>query len=135
MAAPDPPLERDPRVDVAIEGFPDWQAALARRVRQLVHEADPDVRETVRYGNRPYFHVRGALCALQATKDHLNVFLYDGGLAPDPEGIINRGHEAVTGRQIALYEGDPLRDDALRDILRSIASTNRAGGWRRVTRG
>jgi hypothetical protein len=122
----------NPAVTSAIDGFPAWQAELARRVRALAHEADAGMLEEVRYGNRPYFLCDGVVCALQATKDHLNVFLYEGGLAPDPQGIITDGHGNVSGRQIKIREGEPLREDALLEILRWIATTNRAGGWRRL---
>ena len=46
---------RHPRVTESIDAFPGWQAPLARRIRELVHEAEPAITEEVRYGNRPYF--------------------------------------------------------------------------------
>src|SRR5436305_7591269 len=58
-----------------------------REGRALVHAADPDVEETIKRTDRPYFVLGGNICALLATKDHVNVFLYDP-LVPDPEGII-----------------------------------------------
>ena len=72
---------------------------------------------------------------MQATKDHLSVFLYDGGLAPDPHGLITDGFENKTGRQIKLYEGRPLDEPAFVELVRAIAAMNRAGGWRRLKRG
>ena len=126
---------RHPRVTTSIEAFPGWQAALAARLRELVHEAEPEILEEVRYGNRPYFLFRGVVCAMQTTKDHLNVFLYEGGTAPDPHGIITDGFGAATGRQIKLYEGQPLNEAAFVDLIRVIADQNRAGGWRALKRG
>ena len=126
---------RHPRVTTSIEAFPGWQAALAARIRELVHEAEPEILEEVRYGNRPYFLFRGVVCAMQTTKDHLNVFLYEGGTAPDPHGIITDGFDAATGRQIKLYEGQPLNEAAFVDLIRVIADQNRAGGWRALKRG
>jgi len=67
-----------------------------------------------------------------ATKDHVNLFLYDGGLAPDPYGIITSGHSNSTGRTISYYQGDVIPDGPLLDILRAIIADNRAGGWRRL---
>ena len=111
-----------------------WQADLARRVRELVHEAEPGILEEARYGNRPYFLYLGVVCAMQATKDHLNVFLYDGGLAPDPHGIITDGFGNETGRQIKLYQGNAFDERALVELIRAIAAQNRAGGWRALKR-
>jgi len=67
----------DPRVDAYIESLPDWQQDICRRVRALVHAADPEVTETIKRTNRPYFVLHGNVCALLAAKDHVNVFLYD----------------------------------------------------------
>ena len=83
----------DPRVDAYIDALPEWQQAVCREVRDLVHAADPEVAETIKRTTQPYFVLHGNICALLATKDHVNVFLYDGGIVPDPEGIITAGHE------------------------------------------
>jgi hypothetical protein len=122
--------QRHPRVTASIDAFPGWQAALGRRIRELVHEAEPEITEEVRYGNRPYFLYRGVVCAMQATKHHLSVFLYDGGLAPDPYGLITDGFANKTGRQIKLHEGRALDEPAFVELVRAIAAMNRAGGWR-----
>ena len=125
---------RHPRVTASIDAFPGWQADLARRVRERVHQAEPEILEEVRYGNRPYFLCSGVVCAMQATKDHLSVFLYDGGLAPDPHEIVTDGFGNATGRTIKLFEGQPLDEPAFLELVRWIATTNRAGGWRRLKR-
>jgi hypothetical protein len=78
----------DPRVDAYIDALPEWQQAICREVRELVHAADPEVAETIKFRDRPYFVLEGNVVALLAAKDHVNVFLYDGRLIPDPEGII-----------------------------------------------
>ena len=126
---------RHPQVTASIDAFPGWQAPLARRVRELVHEAEPEIVEEIRYGNRPYFLYQGVVCAMQTTKDHLNVFLYDGGLAPDPHGIVTDGFDNETGRQIKLHEERPLNEQAFVALIRAIAAQNRAGGWRTLKRG
>ena len=83
----------DPRVDAYIDSLPEWQRAICRKVRDLVHAADPDVAETIKRTIRPYFVLEGNICALLAAKDHVNVFLYDGAIVPGPEGIITTGHD------------------------------------------
>jgi hypothetical protein len=75
----------------------------------------------------------GIVCALLATKDHVNLFLYDGGIVPDPEGIITAGHENKTARMIAFYRGDMIHEPALTAMLKKIVANNRAGGWRKLT--
>jgi hypothetical protein len=121
----------DPRVDAYIESLPEWQQSICRRVRALVHAADPEVAETIKRTNRPYFVLQGNICALQATKDHVNVFLYDP-LIPDPERLITSGHENTTGRTVAIYQGAALNEGALLAMFQAIIAHNRAGGWRKI---
>ncbi len=72
--------EKDLRVDQYIDALPRWQRDICLRVRDLVHAADPAVEETIKRTVQPYFVLQGNVCALLAAKDHVNVFLYDGGM-------------------------------------------------------
>ena len=120
---------RDPRVDDYIRSLPDWQGTFAQKVRELVHQADPDVEETIKRTRQPYFVLQGNICALLGTRDHLNVFIYDP-IAPDPAGLINQGHANATARAIQLYEDVALDESALVALFRAVIANNRAGGWR-----
>jgi hypothetical protein len=123
---------KDPRVDDYIDALPAWQQAICREVRDLVHAADPEMVETIKRTVQPYFVLHGNVAALLAAKDHVTLFLYDGGLAPDPEGIITGGHGNQTGRMIAIHEGEPINGPALTAIFKAITANNRAGGWRKL---
>ncbi len=127
-----PSHDVDPRVDQYIDALPDWQQAICRQVRELVHAADAEVQETIKRRVQPYFVLQGNICALLATKDHINVFLYDGGIVPDPDGIITGGHDNETARTVAVYEGEALNTAALRTMFEQIIANNRAGGWRKL---
>jgi hypothetical protein len=127
------PFSPDPRVDAYIDSLPEWQQEICREVRALVHAADPDVEETIKRTNRPYFVLHGNICALLAAKDHVNVFLYDP-IAPDPEGIVTSGHENRTARTAAIRKGESINARALTTIFKAIIANNRARGWRKLTR-
>jgi hypothetical protein len=124
----------DPRVDAYIDGLPEWQQAICREVRELVHGADPEVVETIKRTVQPYFVLEGNICALLATKDNVNVFLYDGAIVPDPEGIITGGHDNTTARTVAVRQGETLNRRALSAMFKQIIANNRAGGWRKLKR-
>ena len=124
----------DPRVDAYIDSLPDWQQAICREVRALVHATDPEVVETIKRTKLPYFVLEGNVCALLAAKDHVNVFLYDGGIVPDPEGIITGGHGNKTARTVAIRRGETINARALTALFKAIIANNRAGGWRRIKR-
>jgi len=124
--------EADPRVDVYIDALPEWQQKICREVRELIHEADPEVEETIKRSVQPYFVLDGNVCALLAAKNHVNVFLYDGAIVPDPDGIITGGRDNKTARTVAFRENDPINRPALLRMFREIIANNRAGGWRRL---
>jgi hypothetical protein len=124
----------DQRVDAYIDALPNWQQDICREVRDLVHAADPRVIETIKFTNRPYFVLEGNICALLAAKDNVNVFLYDGGIVPDPEGIITGGHQNQTARTVAIRRGQAISAPALKAMFKQIIANNRAGGWRKLKR-
>ncbi|WP_427006497.1 DUF1801 domain-containing protein [Pseudarthrobacter sp. H2] len=130
-----PGSSRDPRVDAFIGALPGWQQVICREVRDLVHAADPDVSETIKRTTQPYFVLDGNVCALLAARDHVNVFLYDGGIVPDPAGIITAGHGNKTARTVAFREGEAINAPALVEMFRQIIANNRAGGWRKLKQG
>jgi hypothetical protein len=90
------------------------------------------VVETIKRRVQPYFVLQGNICALLAARDHVNVFLYDGAIVPDPEGIIAAGHTNSSARTVAVREGETINAPALTAMFRQIVANNRAGGWRRL---
>jgi hypothetical protein len=123
--------QADPRVDEYIDALPAWQRRICREVREIAHEADPEVEETIKRSVQPYFVLNGNIAALLATKDHVNVFIYDPSVS-DPEAIITHGHDNSSGRQISVHEGDRVNRPALLAMFRAIVEHNRAGGWRKL---
>lgn len=127
--------EADPRVDAYIDALPAWQQEICREVRELVHAADPEVTETIKRSVQPYFVLQGNICALLAAKDHVNVFMYDGAMVPDPEGIITAGHDNQTARSVGVRQGERISAPALTAMFKQIIANNRAGGWRKLKAG
>ena len=60
------------------------------------------------------------------------MFLYDGGIVPDPEGIITAGHDNKTARTVESQQGEQVNAPALTTMFRQIIANNRAGGWRKI---
>ena len=122
----------DAGIDAYIDALPEWQRTICREVRELVHAADPEVVETTKRKGQPYFVLDGNICALLATRDHVNVFLYDGAIVPDPAGIITGGHDNLTARTVAIYKGERVPAAPLGAMFGQIVANNRAGGWRKL---
>ena len=119
------------QVDDYIDALPDWQQAICREVRDIVHSADKDVEETIKRTIQPYFVLKGNICALLAAKTHVNIFIYDPTVL-DPSGIINQGHDNLTAKSIQVSEGEKLNKTALLEMFKEIIANNRAGGWRKI---
>ncbi|MBP9686539.1 MAG: DUF1801 domain-containing protein, partial [Candidatus Doudnabacteria bacterium] len=88
-------MNKNPKVDSYIRSLDDWQQDICNAVRAMIHEADANIEEVIKFTNRPYFCHNGNVAALLAAKNHVNVFIYDPTV-PDPKGIINQGHNNTT---------------------------------------
>jgi hypothetical protein len=73
------------------DALPGWQRAICQQVPDLVHEADPDVVETIKRARQPYF-------ALLAARTHVNVFVYDGAIVPTERPVTIRAVAEATMR-------------------------------------
>ncbi|MGF9753935.1 DUF1801 domain-containing protein [Microvirga sp. 0TCS3.31] len=122
-----------PGVDAYIAELPAWQQSICEQLREIIWATDPEIAETIKRTVQPYFVLEGNVCALLATKDHVNLFLYDPTVS-DPTGVINQGHDNLTARSIQVYEDDAIDRDAITGILAEIVAHNRQGGWRRLGR-
>jgi hypothetical protein len=125
----------DPRVDAYIDALEPWQRAICREVRELVHAADPEVVETIKRTVQPYFVLEGNICALLAARDHVNVFMYDGGITDDPQEIITAGHDNDTARTVGVRKGERINAAAFSAMVKQLIAHNRAGGWRKLKAG
>ena len=102
-------------------------------MRDLVHAVDPEMEETVKRTVQPYFVLEGNVCALLAAKDHVNVFLYDGGDRARPRRDHHRRPRQQTARTVGgAARDEPVNEPALAAMLRQIIANNRAGGWRKL---
>jgi hypothetical protein len=101
-------------------------------VREVLHRADAEMTETVKRRVQPYFVCEGNVAAFLAAKDHVNVFVYDGAMVPDPHGLVTGGHGNKTARTIGFHEGDDVPEEHLLEFFRRLVADNRAGGWRRL---
>jgi hypothetical protein len=133
MTASSPPYERDPRVDDYIARLPHWQQEICRQLRDLIHAVDPEIQETIKRTVQPYFVLCGNVCALLAAKDHVNLFLYDGGTVPVPNGSSPGVTNNKAAGAISFRQEQEINAPALTAMLEQITANNRAGGWRKLS--
>jgi hypothetical protein len=113
-------------IDKQIADLPDWRGQMFARLRELIHEADPNLTEEWKW-NTAVWTYKGMVCALGAFKDHVKINFFKGATLQDPHGLFNAGLDAKTSRSIDLHDGDTINEPALKDLIRAAVAHNQAG--------
>ena len=71
--------KRDKRVDAYIAGSADFAKPILTHIREVVHEACPEVEETIKWG-MPHFDYKGIMCAMAGFKHHCTFGFWKGSL-------------------------------------------------------
>lgn len=117
----------------------DWRGAMLARVRQLIHEADPEIREEWKWakpssGGTPVWSHDGIVCTGESYKDKVKLTFVRGASLSDPRKLFNAGLEGNTRRAIDLHEGDQVDETAFGRLIRAAVAANTAALARRATR-
>ena len=110
-------------IDKQIAGLPDWRGDLLARLRELIHEADPDITEEWKWDTAVWSH-KGLVCAAGSFKDHVKLNFFKGASLADPRGLFNAGLDAKATRAIDFFAGDRIDEPALKDLIRAAVSHN-----------
>jgi len=110
-----------------IADLADWRGKRLAQLRQLIHEADPDITEEWKWGTGVWSH-NGSVVSIGAFKDHVKVNFFKGASLNDPKGLFNAGLEAKATRAIDLHEGDKINSTALKKLIRAAVDYNMSGG-------
>lgn len=111
-------------IDAVIAETGGWRADVLRRVRALIHQAVPDVVETVKWGATPIFEHHGIFVVVQPFKKAVNATFAHGAALPDPRGLFNSGFGGNTRRAIDFLEDAALDEKALKALIRAAAAYN-----------
>ena len=110
-------------IDQHIAAHPDWRGKLMARIRKIINEADPSLKEDWKWGT-PVFTANGNVCAIGAFKDSIKVNFFKGANLPDPKHLFNGGLDAKTSRSIDLTHGDAIDAAALKQLVRAAVAAN-----------
>ena len=119
-----------PEIDAKIEGLGDWRGEALARVRALIHEADPDVVEEVKWRKPsnplgvPTWSHDGIICTGEIYKDKVKLTFARGALLEDPSGLFNSSLEGSTRRAIDIRESDAIHEEALKGLIRAAVALN-----------
>jgi hypothetical protein len=114
-----------------IEELGDWRGETLARVRQLIHEADPDIQEEWKWEKAtspgtPVWSHDGGVCTGESYKQVVKLTFFRGASIEDPKQLFNSSLEGNTRRAIDLREGDEIDDAAFKQLIRAAVAANSA---------
>ena len=124
MSNPTDPIDR------LIAKTRDWRGATFAKLRQLIHDADPEIIEQLKWRRpsspmgAPVWEHNGIVCIGNVLKESVRLTLPAGASLPDPRKLFNARLESNKVRAIDIYEGDKLNETALRALIKSGVKYN-----------
>ena len=113
-------------IDAKIAALGDWRGAALARIRALIHEADPEVVETVKWRGVPVWEHAGILCTGETYRSAVKLTFARGAALPDPAGLFNASLEGNVRRAIDIREGETIDAPAFRALIRAAVELNRS---------
>ncbi|HEY0649237.1 DUF1801 domain-containing protein [Phenylobacterium sp.] len=111
-------------IDAKIAGLDDWRGEVLARIRALIHEADPEVVEEVKWGGVPVWSHAGIICTGETYKKAVKTTFAKGASLPDPTGMFNSSLEGGTRRAIDFTEGGEVDAAAFKALVRAAIALN-----------
>ena len=112
------------RIDARIGELGDWRGKALARVRKLIHQADPDIVEEVKWRGVPVWSHDGIVCTGETYKNHVKMTFAKGASLDDPKGLFNSSLDGNTRRAIDLHEGDDIDEAALKALIPAAVALN-----------
>ena len=113
-------------IDGLIAGLNDWRGPMLARIRQLIHEADPEVVEEWKYMGSPCWSHDGLMAVGNAFKTTVKLGFLDGAALPDPDKLFNDELEGNKRRAIKFNERDEINEESLKTLIRAAVAHNQA---------
>lgn len=112
------------QIDAKIQTLGDWRGKTLAKIRALVHQADPDVVETVKWGGVPVWEHDGIISTGETYKAVVKMTFAKGASIEDPSGLFNSSLEGNTRRAIDFREGETIDEEALKALVRAAVALN-----------
>jgi len=119
-------------MDKKIKELGDWRGKTLAKVRELIHQADPEIVEEWKWvsANKPgtpVFSHAGIVCTGETYKSVVKMTFAKGAALKDPSGLFNSSLEGNVRRAIDIHEGDKINEAALKDLIRAAVALNLEG--------
>jgi hypothetical protein len=117
-----------------IQQLGDWRGETLALVRQLIHDADPDILEEWKWRGTPVWSHDGGVCTGEAYKQVVKLTFFRGASIDDPEQLFNASLEGNTRRAIDLREGEKIDEAAFKHLIRAAVAANSAARAQQAAR-
>jgi hypothetical protein len=124
MKKPVPVESASASIDERIKELGDWRGKMLAKVRQIIHEADPEILEEWKWMGTPIFSHGGIVCTGETYKNVVKMTFAKGAALKDPSGLFNSSLEGNIRRAIDIHEGDKVDEAALKDLIRAAVALN-----------
>ena len=116
-------------IDERIEELGDWRGKALAKVRQIIHEADPEIVEEWKWvkptsPGTPVWSHGGMVCTGETYKNHVKMTFAKGAALKDPSGLFNSGLDGTVRRAIDIHEGDNIDEAALKKLVGAAVMLN-----------
>ena len=111
----------------------DWRGDMLTRVRELIHDADPDVQEEWKWMGTPVWAHDGIICTGESYKQVVKLTFARGASLPDPTKLFNSSLEGNRRRAFDIREGEKLNVVAFKKLIRSAVAANSAARVKRAS--
>lgn len=112
------------QIDAKIKALDDWRGETLAKIRALVHQADPEVVETVKWGGVPVWEHDGIISTGETYKAAVKMTFAKGASLEDPSGLFNSSLEGNTRRAIDFREGETIDEAAFKALIRAAVALN-----------
>ncbi len=114
-------------IDERIKELGDWRGKTLAKVRQIIHDADPEIVEEWKWRGTPTFYHAGMVCTGETYKAAVKMTFAKGAALKDPAGLFNSSLEGNVRRAIDIHEGDKVDEAALKDLICAAVALNLEG--------
>jgi len=124
MKRPVPVESASALIDEKIKELGDWRGKTLAKVREIIHEAHPEIVEEWKWMGSPVWYHDGMIAVANAHKDKVKLTFSHGASLPDPDKLFNAGLEGKMWRAIDFFEGDKIKKRALQNLVRAAIDYN-----------
>ena len=119
-------------IDQKIKELGDWRGKTLAKVRDIIHEADPEIVEEWKWAKAtspgtPVWSHGGIVCTGETYKNAVKLTFAKGAELKDPAGLFNSSLEGNVRRAIDIHEGEKINEAALKDLIRAAVALNLEG--------